>query len=120
MWLLTTCGFFSVVQKPEDGAPDTLTVRARVRADLDALRTRYLPELGETSVRIHSDYRYRATAPRAALAAAMSRIVEDLTYGNFKSAVALTQGRERADVYHDVWDVLYGLQTRAERREADK
>ena len=120
MWLLTTCGFFSVVQKPQDLPGDTLTVRARVRTDLDRLREKYLPELGETITMTHSDYRYRARTPRAALATAMGRIVLDLTYGNFKSAVALAQGRERSDVYHDVWDVLYGLQTRGERPEADK
>jgi hypothetical protein len=35
MWLLTPFGFFSVVNKPGD---PHLTVRSRVRADLDALR----------------------------------------------------------------------------------
>ena len=35
MWLFTTVGFFSVVQKP---GTDKLTVRARVAPDLDRLR----------------------------------------------------------------------------------
>lgn len=120
MWLLTTCGFFSIVQKPEDGAADTLTVRARVAADLDALRQRYLPDMEPTRISVHSDYRYRARVPRAAFSQAMVRIVEDLTYGNFKHAVAVHQGRARADLYHDVWDVLYGLQHRDGRPEHDK
>ncbi len=47
MWLITTTGFYSVVQKPWDQAADTLTVRARAKADLDALREAGLPELGE-------------------------------------------------------------------------
>lgn len=34
MWLMTTVGFFSIVRKP--GETD-LTVRARVRSDLEAL-----------------------------------------------------------------------------------
>jgi hypothetical protein len=38
MWLITPTGFFSIVQKPSDEAADTLTVRARVRQDLVALR----------------------------------------------------------------------------------
>ena len=35
MWLLTPTGFFSIVRKPQDAAAGTLTVRSRVRADLD-------------------------------------------------------------------------------------
>lgn len=42
MWLFTTFGFFSIIEK-EKG--DVLTVRARVRADLDRLRECYLPSL---------------------------------------------------------------------------
>ena len=43
MWLFTNFGFFSVVQKP--GERD-LTVRSRLRSDLERLRERYLPTLG--------------------------------------------------------------------------
>ena len=46
MWLLTPIGFFSIVQKPDDTTRNTLTVRARVRQDLESLRLRYLPGLG--------------------------------------------------------------------------
>ena len=46
MWLFTRFGFFSIVRKPGD---DNLTVRARVAADLDALREQYLPELSATT-----------------------------------------------------------------------
>ena len=31
MWLVTTFGYFSIVQKNSDRASDTLTVRGRVR-----------------------------------------------------------------------------------------
>jgi 8-oxo-dGTP pyrophosphatase MutT (NUDIX family) len=40
----------------------------------------------------------------------MSRLVLDLDYPNFKDAVAQRQGRARADLYHEVWSVLYDLQ----------
>ena len=46
MWLITPVGFFSIVQKPSDVAADTLTVRARVQGDLEALREQFLPGLG--------------------------------------------------------------------------
>jgi len=31
MWMLTTFGFFSIVEKPEDRAAGRLTIRARVK-----------------------------------------------------------------------------------------
>jgi hypothetical protein len=112
MWLITPVGFFSIVQKPADRSAGTLTVRARVRADLAALKAQHLPGLGPIKTSSDTDYRYRATAPRAEVAAALSRMVEGLGYDNFKNEVAKRQGYERAGLYHDVWDVLYRLQTR--------
>lgn len=111
MWLITPIGFFSVVQKPADAAAGTLTIRARVRADLDALRAHYLPGMGAISESPANDYRFRAVAPRAEVAAAMAAMVNALDYSNFKSRVAKVQGAARAHLYHDVWDVLYRLQS---------
>jgi hypothetical protein len=48
MWLITPIGFFSIVRKPDDQRVGTLTVRARERGDLEALRGLYLPGLGST------------------------------------------------------------------------
>lgn len=110
MWLMTPVGFFSVVRKPTDERAGTLTVRARVRADLEQLKARYLPELGVISESGVTDYRYRAVAPQAAVAQAMARLVADLDYDNFKNAVAQRQGQARAALYHNVWSVLYELQ----------
>ncbi|SAK84306.1 NUDIX domain protein [Caballeronia hypogeia] len=110
MWIITSIGFFSVVQKPGDIAADTLTVRARVRGDLEALRVQYLPRLGPITESRTNDYRFRAVAPRASVTAAMASMIADLQYSNFKSEVAQKQGAERAHVYHDVWHALYELQ----------
>ena len=96
MWLVTTIGFFSVVEKEWDRKPGTLTVRARVREDLDALRGQFLPELGPTVESDTADYGFRAQAPRAAFAAAMPRLAEAIDYDNFKDAVAERQGHHRA------------------------
>ena len=103
MWLLTTFGFFSVVQK---AGTKTLTVRARVRVDLDRLRDRYLPDLSPTKVTPGNDYRYRASVTHEALAAAMGKIVADITYDNFKSEVERKQGHARETIYAKVWSVL--------------
>ena len=110
MWLITPVGFFSVVRKPTDIRTGTLTVRARIRADLEQLKARYLPELGAISQSGVTDYRFRAVAPQTAVAQAMARLVADLDYDNFKNAVAQRQGQARANLYHDVWSVLYDLQ----------
>lgn len=110
MWILTPFGFFSVVQKPEDKAAGTLTIRARVKADLDALREKYLPDMGVIVTGAGTDYKYRAKVPRDALAKAAQQMVLDLDYSNFKNEVGKRQGAKRANVYHKVWDVLYTLQ----------
>ena len=66
MWLITPLGFFSVVRKPTDVEAKTLTVRARVRSDLEALKANYLPQLGAIQESRVNDYRFRAVAPQAA------------------------------------------------------
>ena len=107
MWIFSTVGFFSVVQKPGD---DQLTVRTRFDGDLDRLRERFMPELGATTKTPKADYLYRARVDQAAFAEAMARIAADIDYSNFKSAVGSRQGHARAHVYADVWSVLYRAQ----------
>ena len=96
MWLFTKLGFFSIVQKPTDKSDDMVTIRSRVREDLEALRTHYLASLGPTTQEGGSDYPYRARVKRAHFALALASLANDIDYSNFKSAVAQSQGRERA------------------------
>jgi hypothetical protein len=121
MWLVTTFGCFSVVEKPEDRGTGFVTVRARVRGDLESLRTKYLPELEETIATPERDYAFRARANKAALAAAVGRIVMDVDYVNFKSEVANRMGYAREQIYHEVWETLAVLQLPepGRRRRAD-
>lgn len=72
MWILTTFGFFSIVQKPND---PTLTVR--VADDLDRLRAQYLPTLGPNQAHGGTDYPVRAKVVAEELAHAMAEIVRD-------------------------------------------
>ncbi len=106
MWIMTTIGFFSAVQKPGD---DRLTIRARVRDDLEAL-AQTLPELGPIQHGGGTDYPYRARAPHAAFALALAKLSHGIEYDNFKNAVALRQGGARAKAYSKVWDALYSLE----------
>ena len=62
MWLFTTFGFFSIVQK--QSSDGFLTVRARAADDLDRLRNR-VPQLSPTIVGGGTDYPYRAKIPHA-------------------------------------------------------
>lgn len=109
MWLFTTAGFFSVVEKPEDRAAGKLTIRSRVKSDLAALRSRYLPELGPIHER-EGDYRFHAKAPRRAVARAAAAAVEDIGYSSLKNEVARTQGPVRLGLYSRVWEVMWELQ----------
>ena len=93
MWLITTTGFYSIVQK--SGEKD-LTIRARVRKDLEALRDKYLPDLGEIARNDNTDYRYRAKVSHADLAKAAAQMVRDINYDNFKNTVAKVQGHSRS------------------------
>ena len=103
MWLFTTIGFFSVVQK--DGEQH-LTVRARSSADLHRLRTSFMPEQSAPLNKQGTDYPYRATISRQAFAKGMARIGEAIDYHNFKDEVADRMGTERAHTYHHVWTAL--------------
>ena len=110
MWLMTPIGFFSIVEKPYDRHDGTLTVRARVEGDLAELKSRYLPELSEIKANQGTDYRYRAVAPREAVARALSQLTLDLDYSNFKDEVERVQGYERTRVYGEVWRHLHEMQ----------
>lgn len=106
MWLMTTIGFFSVVQKP---GTSFLTVRARARGDLENLRSRYLPELSATISKAGTDYPFRATVSHADFGNAVTKIVQDITYTNFKDEVAVQQGEQRSKRYAKVWAALQDL-----------
>lgn len=108
MWIQTTIGFFSIVQKPEDAERDTLTIRARARDHLEALKASYLLESGPIQAGGFTDYPYRVVAPRHAVEDALSMLVAAIDYGNFKAAVA-EHDPLAEDVYHTVHTALKGL-----------
>lgn len=110
MWLFTDIGFFSIVRKPGDEEAGILTIRARVREDLEQLKERYLPSMAAIAEYGGTDYPYRAQANASDLAEALRLIVEKLDYSNFKEEVAAKQGHHRASVYSRVWHDLLLLQ----------
>lgn len=107
MWLITKIGFFSVVRDRDHS--DRMIVRARHPDDIEALVDQYIPgtEITETP---DSDYRYRIFIDRDIWIKLAAELAEDVNYSNFKNHVAATQGYDRAELYHDVWEILYSLQ----------
>jgi hypothetical protein len=103
MWIFLNDSFLSIVQKPGDR--DHLTVRARLRGDIEAV----FPA-AEVVEGAGTDYRFRARIPRSAVAEALMQKVMSLSYPNFKSSV---RNHERHDAYMDVWDVMNELQERS-------
>lgn len=110
MWLLTAQGFYSAVAHRDE--PDTIIVRARTRADIEALRAQ-IPGL-EPIENLTADYRWRAFVTREQWRGAVASLAEKIDYDNFKNAVRDRQGRERAHTYHEVWRELMSLQQEEE------
>ncbi|HOA06097.1 MAG TPA: hypothetical protein PLX54_08490 [Candidatus Fermentibacter daniensis] len=109
MWLMTCFGCFSVVRKPGDVEEGMLTVCGRVRADLEALRKTYLKNAGPVIDMERADCRYRMRVPDRDFGEALSRIVDEIDYSDFKSAVDTRQGWARHDIYEQVACVLRQL-----------
>lgn len=103
MWIFFSDAMLSIVRKPDDR--DTLTVRARIKGDIEAV----FPE-ATVIEGAGTDYRFRAKVPREAVATALFDRAMGLNASNFKASVA---DRLRHDAYMDVWDVMYRYQERA-------
>lgn len=111
MWVFTTDGFYSAVAHREDKT--MLMVRCRKEADAKALAKRLTAVTDEPHVLAtpEADYAWRLVVPRLAWSWYLWQFAADLDYPNFKNAVAERQGWERADIYHDVWQVMWEYQT---------
>jgi 8-oxo-dGTP pyrophosphatase MutT (NUDIX family) len=107
MWLFTTVGFFSIVQKTSD---PLLTVRARVADDLSQLRDRYMPGLSPTIIGGGADYPFRATISRDDFARGLAQVVQDIDYASFRDEIERVTGRARGPIYTQVWKVLMKLE----------
>ena len=101
MWLMTTRGFYSVVEHRDDA--DRLLVRARCQADIAALSDLVAGE----PVRLDdADYAWRVETTRDEWKAAMQVLVGEITYPNFKSAI---MDDAHVHAYHQVWGVMHEL-----------
>jgi hypothetical protein len=109
MWIMTTRGFYSAVQKRGDADEGMVTIRARVKADLERLGD-LLPDAKPYRQRGYSDYPWRVRVTAEEWAAAVKAMALEIDYSNFKNEVKRVQGGKRAQVYSRVWGVLLSLQ----------
>jgi len=99
MWIFTNIGFFSVVEKDGKG---TLTVRARIKEDIEALRDKYFPAAKIVATK-SSDYPFRIIVDKGSVAEAMKDLTKNIDYTNFKDEVMRKQGIDREEAYMNVW-----------------
>ncbi len=102
MWVFLNDAFLSIVQ--HNGDSDMLLVRSRTAPDIK----RVFPD-AKVLVTPGADYRFRATVPRADVAAALQAEVADIDYPNFKNSV---QEDDRHNAYGAVWLTMLHYQSR--------
>ncbi len=118
MWVMTTIGFFSIVEKAGDRQSGKLTIRARARSDLENLRALYLPNMDTIAENAGTDYRYRAQAAREEVIRTMMTLIADIDYSNFKQRIQAVQGKDRACVYGAVWNDLWQIREASAKHPA--
>jgi hypothetical protein len=103
MWIFTSTGFVSAVQKP--GSTE-LTVRARDHRSLEPLAADTGVDITHTPM---ADYPYRLVVTREGFSAWIVSCVDDLDYPNFKSQVARSRGHAFAHALSDVWSDMHAV-----------
>lgn len=107
MWLATTRGFYSAVSNRTDAA--SIMVRARSHADLvqlTELAEQLNQPIGEIVQTLHADYPYRLSVTRHVWQVLLVGLADEINYGNFKDAVALTNPDRSHHTYLRVWSAL--------------
>jgi len=105
MWVFTTDGFFSAVQKPEQAGTGMLTIRSRKKKDLVALLKKIELPLSYIISDKGTDYEFRIKIPALVWGDYLAQTGEAIDYSNFKHEVQLKDA-ERAKIYMSVWSEL--------------
>lgn len=108
MWIMTTRGFFSVVQRQSN--PNEVKVRARREEDIRSIAA--LIPGARPYATPERDYLWRFNTTKAQWAKALARLANEIDYTNFKDEV-YRKSKRHAGVYGEVWSTLYlGLDER--------
>jgi hypothetical protein len=108
MWIMSTRGFISIVK--HNKLPGVFQVRARVRADLEALCPGY-----EVQEKPGSDYLYRADVPAVELVQLMADEVAAIDYTSHVKDVAIKRSAPaehgtRSAALYATWNAFANLQ----------
>jgi hypothetical protein len=128
MWVFTVHGMVSVVcgrhqsgQQKGQVDPETVMLRARAAKHLEALTKANPDLLAQYAIRksTGTDYPCRLVVPRTTWLELASRLAAEISYVNFKSAVAQTNSDpEYGALLHQVWQAGVDYQDRVENPEA--
>lgn len=113
MWVFAPFGILMpALRPPHTVAPNddrVLQVRARRRKDLQILKDKYMPELGEIFQLPNTDYEWRAYCTLEQWGAALAKIGMDIDYVKFKEQSEKKYGdRQLYSLYNRLWSVIFG------------
>lgn len=112
MWIMTTGGFYSAVQK-DAGAPDVLTVRTRDKESAQTAVDTIEMQFGEhcpITTGEGTDYPYRFDVSRENFALWLSAEARDyVRYSNFKDEVKRSRGKAWANALMEVWSAMHAI-----------
>jgi hypothetical protein len=103
MWLFTSSGFISIVEKDADH----LAVRARDALSLSSLVQSYGVEIRSTPT---ADYPYRIFITKDQIKNWLSNQPGQIDYKNFKSEVSITRGKNFANALLKVWSAMHAIE----------
>ena len=109
MWLFTTSGFISIVEKDADH----LVVRARDCLSLSPLAQSYDVEIRSTPA---ADYPYRLLLSKDQFKNYLHNQAGLINYKNFKSEVAITRSKAFANTLLKVWSAMHGVEDKEARK----
>lgn len=104
MWIFTSSGFISAVRNPNDR---TIVVRSRDKASLTPISKATKADIRKTPL---ADYPYRLEIGHDQFAEWVKNQVLNINYKNFKSEVALTNGRGFATALTKVWSTMHEIE----------
>ena len=103
MWLFTSSGFISIVEKDAYH----LAVRARDSLSLSSLAQSYGVEIRSTPA---ADYPYRIFITKDQFKNWLSNQPGQIEYKNFKSQVSITRGKNFANALLKVWAAMHAIE----------
>jgi hypothetical protein len=109
MWLFTTSGFISIVEKDANH----LAVRARDSLSLSSLAQSYDVKIRSTPT---ADYPYRIFITKDQFKNWLSNQPGQIQYKNFKSQVSITRGKKFSTTLLSVWSAMHEVEDKEARK----